>query len=322
MAIENSNQKRFALLADVAEKYYQEGKDQSEIAREVGVTRSMISRMLTEARSRGIVEIRINRPVNSNHELEDALRTRFGIESVFVVAVEDSRVDRLLQVLGWAGAEVLKKYLKADSVVGVAWGSSVSAVVDAVRTAGGLSVKIIQLVGAQGAKNAEYDGHALVTRLAEKLGGEGYFLNAPCLCQTPEIAISMRETRGIRETIEMGKQSDIALVGIGTTETEYSSFYLSGLLTEEELSVIRLNGVVGDVAGNYYYRDGSAYIDPFLSRMITIHREDLVRIPVRIGIAGGPGKVEAIRAALSSRLVNSLVTDSITAQQVLDGNSI
>jgi DNA-binding transcriptional regulator LsrR (DeoR family) len=132
----------------------------------------------------------------------------------------------------------------------------------------------------------------------------------------------MRETRGIRETIEMGKQSDIALVGIGTTETDYSSFYLSGLLTEEELSAIRRNGVVGDVAGNYYYRDGSAYMDPFLSRMITIRREDLVRIPVRIGIAGGPGKVESIRAALSSRLVNSLVTDSVTARQVLEGTSI
>ncbi len=77
--------------------------------------------------------------------------------------------------------------------------------------------------------------------------------------------------------------------------------------------------MVGDVAGNYYYRDGSAYMDPFLSRMITIRREDLVRIPVRIGIAGGPGKVEAIRAALISRLVNSLVTDSVTARQVLEG---
>ncbi len=321
MVIENSSRKRFSLLADVAEKYYLEGKDQSEIAHEVGVTRSMISRMLTEARSRGIVEIRVNRPINSDHDLENALRTRFGVESVFVSAMEDSRADRLLPVLGWAGAEVLKKHLNPKSVVGVAWGTTVSAVVDAVQAVGGLSIKIIQLVGAQGAMNAEYDGHALVSRLADKLGGEGYFLNAPCMCQTPEIAASMRETRGIRETIEMGKQADIALVGIGTTETDYSSFYLSGLLTEKELTTIRRNGVVGDVAGNYFYRDGSPYMDAFLSRMITIRREDLARIPVRIGIAGGPGKVEAIRAALISRLVNSLVTDSVTARQVLEGDS-
>ncbi len=322
MVTERNNQNRFALLADVAEKYYLEGMDQSEIARGVGVTRSMVSRMLTEARSRGIVEIRINRPVNSDHNLAEALRNRFGIESVFVAAIEDSRAERLLPDLGWAGAEVLKRIIKTDSIVGVAWGTTVSAVVNAVQPIGGLSVKVIQLVGAQGAKNAEYDGHALVSRLAEKLGGEGYFLNAPCLCQTAEIAASMRETRGIRETIEMGKKADIALVGIGTTETEFSSFYLSGLLTEEELSAIRRNGVVGDVAGNYFYRDGSAYMDPFLSRMISIRLEDLVRIPVRIGIAGGTGKVEAIRAALSSRLVNSIVTDSGTARLVLEENGI
>ena len=174
MAIERPNEKRFTLLADVAEKYYLEGKDQSEIAREVGVTRSMVSRMLTEARSRGIVDIRINHPVNSDHELEEALSARFGIESVFVAAMESSRGDRLLQVLGQAGAEALKKNLQADSIIGVAWGTSVSAVVDAIQPVGGLSVKVIQLVGAQGAMNAEYDGHALVSRLAEKLEGEGY----------------------------------------------------------------------------------------------------------------------------------------------------
>jgi DNA-binding transcriptional regulator LsrR (DeoR family) len=320
LANENSNQKRFSLLADVAEKYYLEGKDQSEIAREVGVTRSMVSRMLTEARSRGIVEIRINRPVNSDHKLAEALLDKYGIDSVFVAEVEDTSSEHLLQVLGPAGAEVLQKHLHRDSVIGVAWGTSISAVVDAVQPVNGLAVKVTQLVGAQGAKNAEYDGHALVSRLAEKLRGEGYFLNAPCLCQTPEIASSMRETRGIRETIEMGREADIALVGIGTTETEYSSFFLSGLLTEEELAEIRQKDVVGDVAGNYFYRDGSAYMDPFLSRMITIRWEDLVRIPVRIGIAGGPGKVEAIRAALISQLVNSLVTDSVTAKQILEEN--
>jgi deoxyribonucleoside regulator len=317
MVFENSNLKRFSLLADVAEKYYMEGKDQSEIASEVGVTRSMISRMLSEARNRGIVEIHIIRPVNSDHQLEDAIREKFGIESVFVAAVEGSKSERLLQVLGQAGAEVFLKSLKVNSIIGVTWGTSISAVVDAIQPISELKVKVIQLVGAQGVKNIDYDGHALVSRLAEKLGGDGYYLNAPCMCQTSEIAASMRETRGIRETIELGMKADIALLGIGTTETEYSSFFLSGLLTGEELTTIRSNRVVGDVAGNYFCEDGSPYMDAILSRMITIRLDDLIRIPVRIGIAGGPGKGEAIRAALISKLVNMLVTDSATARQIL-----
>jgi DNA-binding transcriptional regulator LsrR (DeoR family) len=155
-----------------------------------------------------------------------------------------------------------------------------------------------------------------VQRLAEKLGGAGYYINAPYLCQTAEIAQSMRDTRGIKETIDMGKEIQIALLGVGTTETEYSSYYLSGLLSEGEIEVIRKNGVVGDIASNYFNIDGTPYNDDFLNRMITIRLEDLKRVPVRIGIAGGTVKVNAIIGALNSRLVNYLVTDSFTARLI------
>jgi deoxyribonucleoside regulator len=318
MATERASQKRTGVLANVAEMYYIEGKDQSAIASEVGVTRSMISRMLTEARSRGIVEIKVIRPIHSDHELEEAIKTRFGIESVFVVSMEDTKPEKLLNNLGRAAAEVLKKYLRPNLVIGVAWGTAVSVTVDAVQTMGEPSIKVIQLVGAQGARNVEYDGHAIVKRLAEKIGGEGYYINAPYLCQTPEIAQSMRETRGIKETIDMGKETQVALLGVGTTEIEFSSYYLSGLLTEEEIEAIRKNGVVGDIASNYFDMDGTPYHDDFLNRMITIRLEDLNRIPVRIGIAGGSAKVKAIIGALNSRLVNHLVTDSNTARLILN----
>jgi deoxyribonucleoside regulator len=316
MAAERTSQKRTSLLADVAEMYYLDGKDQSDIALKVGVTRSMVSRMLTEARSRGIVEIKVIRPIHSDHELEAAIKTRFGIESVFVVSMEDTKPEKMLITLGYAAAEVLKKYLRADLLIGVAWGTAVSATVDAVQLMAEPTIKVIQLVGAQGARNVEYDGHAIVQRLAEKLGGEGYYINAPYLCQTPEIAQSMRVTKGIKETIDMGKESQVALLGIGTTETEFSSLYLSGLLSGDEIDVIRKNGVVGDIASNYFSMDGTPYNDDFLERMIRIRHDDLTRIPVRIGIAGGSAKVKAIIGALNSRLVNHLVTDSITARLI------
>jgi deoxyribonucleoside regulator len=318
MAKKKNSQERTNLLADVAEMYYIEGNDQSMIAREVGVTRSMISRMLTEARNQGIVEIRIHRPINSDPELENALREKFGIASVLVVSMEGNGQQKLRSVLGNAAAGVWLQLLSPNPVIGVAWGTTVAETVDAIQPQAMSSAKVVQLVGAQGAKNVEYDGHALVKRLAEKLGGEGYYLNAPCLCQSAAIAESIRETRGIRETIEMGKQIHIALLGIGTTQTEYSSFFLSGLLTADELATLRKNQVVGDIAGNYFKKDGSPYTDEFLRRMITIHWEDLLKIPVRIGVAGGPGKTDAITGALRSGLITHLVTDSVTARLITD----
>ncbi len=317
MADERINQNRASLLADVAEMYYSQGKDQSAIAREIGVTRSMVSRMLTEARNRGIVEIKIIRPIQSEFELEEAIKKRFGIASVFVVAVRGSNQDKLLVELGKAGAEVLNRYLTPDSILGLAWGTTISSVVDAVESTGNFPVKVVQLVGAMGAQNAEYDGHALVQRMATKLGGESYFINAPYLCQSREIAQSMMETKGIKETIELGKQIQIALLGIGTTEIKYSSYFLAGLLPEDEIEKLENFGVVGDVASNYFLINGKPYHDDFMKRLITIQHRDLIKIPVRIGVGGGPGKVKSIIGALQSNLLSVLVTDSITARAVL-----
>ena len=318
MTNEKLSPKRMGLLADVAEMYYLEGKDQSNIALRVGVTRSMVSRMLTEAKQLGIVEIRVIRPIRSDPELEQAIKNKFDIENVNVVSIEDSKPERLLKFLGRAAAEVLKKQLQPDKAIGVAWGTTVSATIEAFQAIREPSIKVVQLVGAQGARVVEYDGHMIVKQLAEKLGGEGYYINAPYLCQTPEIAQSLRETRGIKETIDMGKEVKIALLGIGTTRTEYSSFYLSGLLSEEEIEVIRKNGVVGDIASNYFKLDGTPYKDDILDRIITIRLDDLKRIPVRIGIAGGSAKVNAIIGALNSKLINYLVTDSLTAMTIMN----
>ncbi|MCK7483229.1 MAG: hypothetical protein M0C28_43905 [Candidatus Moduliflexus flocculans] len=65
MAEQYSSNERASLLADVAEMYYLEEKGQAEIARRVGVTRSMVSRMLKEAREKSIVEVRVHRPLRS-----------------------------------------------------------------------------------------------------------------------------------------------------------------------------------------------------------------------------------------------------------------
>lgn len=49
-------------LSYVARRYYLEGQKQSDIARELGVSRPLVSRMLSEARELGIVEITVHEP--------------------------------------------------------------------------------------------------------------------------------------------------------------------------------------------------------------------------------------------------------------------
>jgi deoxyribonucleoside regulator len=177
-------QDRASLLADVAEMYYLEQKNQAEIAKAVGVTRSMISRMLTEARENGIVEIRIQRPLQSDPELEAALKEQFGLKDVFVVVTNHRSGERLKRTLGSAGAQALKRYLAPQKILGLAWGTSISATVDAFETSEPMPMKVVQLVGAMGAHNMEYDGHDLVARITEKLGAKPSTLTRPICART------------------------------------------------------------------------------------------------------------------------------------------
>ena len=144
-------QDRISLLADVAEMYYLEEKNQAAIAKTIGVTRSMVSRMLTEARESGIVEIRIQRPLQSDPELESILKDRFGLKDVFVVNTNHRSGERLVRALGNAGAQMLARYLAPQKTLGLAWGTSISATVDAFEATKPIPVKVVQLVGAMGA---------------------------------------------------------------------------------------------------------------------------------------------------------------------------
>ena len=58
-----SSQKQWNTLATVANLYYNSGLTQNQIADMMYTSRSKISRMLSEARELGIVEIRINEPL-------------------------------------------------------------------------------------------------------------------------------------------------------------------------------------------------------------------------------------------------------------------
>lgn len=318
MVVPQLSGERSALLADVAELYYIEGLKQSEIANRIGVDRSMVSRMLAEARKRKIVEIRIHRPLSTNRDLEIGLVQRFNLHRACVL--EDSGDDfaQLLKQLGVAGATLLKDYIKPGITLGLSWGTGVSSVVDAYEQPRPVSMQIVQLVGALGAQNSVYDGPGLVQRLAQIIGCEGYFLNAPFIVEEPVIAQALLSNQNVAEAMSLAKNCDLAVVGVGSTEPEYSSFYQAGYVPLADVNQLRELGMVGDVCGRHFTLEGKTPELEFHTRIVTISEGDLKNIPIRIAVAGGIGKVNAILGALRAGYINVLVTDDQVAKTLLE----
>ena len=313
---------RSELLSDVAEMYYEDGLTQSEIADTVGVTRSAISRMLTEARERGIVEIRIIRPLRFDSALESALSERFDIPSIHVLKwTQRDQIEVLRNRLGKAAARKLEEILKPNITIGVPWGTTVTATIEALEVNAFSGARVVQLIGVLGSSSHAYNGQALVEQLARKLGGEAVYLYTPGIVENADMARALLNNPDIRQAIEVGRACDIALLGVGTTDPDFSSLYLGGHISQEDLTYLRANGAVGDISGYFFDRNGELLDIEFHDRLVGISAEDLLRIPTRIGMAGGPTKAEALLGALRSQFINILITDSLTAEEILELDS-
>ncbi|NTU75393.1 MAG: sugar-binding transcriptional regulator [Anaerolineaceae bacterium] len=308
---------RAELLADVAEMYYLKEETQAAISKQVGVTRSMVSRMLNEARQMGIVEININRPLTFDLELQAALEERFGIKFSFVIKVSSYDPEVLVQRLGVAGAFFLSTQLRPGLILGLPWGTTVAAIVDNLKVEIEVAVKVVQLVGALGSRNLKYDGHTVVQRLAQKLGGEAYYLNAPFLVDNKTVVDALINSPTVRDTLKMAENCDLALLGIGSTDLEYSTYFNAGYLTYDEVVALQKTGAIGGVCGVHYDLQGRVCAKDFQKRMITIDETALHKIPERVGVAGGPGKVAPLLGALRSKLINAVITDTSTARELL-----
>ena len=82
------------LLVKVAQLYHLQGLNQDQIGRQLGVSRSKVSRMLKEARERGLVEISIHYPSRFSLELERRLEAELGLREAVVVNTGGSGARR------------------------------------------------------------------------------------------------------------------------------------------------------------------------------------------------------------------------------------
>ncbi|MGI6741992.1 MAG: sugar-binding domain-containing protein [Brevefilum sp.] len=74
-------------------------------------------------------------------------------------------------------------------MVGASWGTAISATVDEIENSTKVpNIKVVQLLGALGSRNTEYDAHAIVQRLSGKLDAEAIFMNAPFLVNDANVA--------------------------------------------------------------------------------------------------------------------------------------
>jgi DNA-binding transcriptional regulator LsrR (DeoR family) len=308
---------RQAVLAEVATLYWVDKLNQEQIARQIGRSVPTVSRLLAEAEAAGIVEVRIRYPTTVEPDLQAELTARFGLQLARVLADATTDPARLLAQLGELAARHLTTILADGMTISVGWGTTLYEVVQALRPALYRDVRVAQALGSLGSKLPAIDNHLITRLLADRVGGSPHFLPAPMIVESEAVRAALLADRQVRETLEIGRRADLALVGIGVAEPDLAGMYRAGYIDDAMLDGIRAAGAVGDVLVDFFDRAGRRLDLPVTRRVIGLGLDDLVATPMSIGIAGGTRKAAAILGALRAGLLHVLITDEAAARAVI-----
>ncbi|MCP4167217.1 MAG: sugar-binding transcriptional regulator [Chloroflexi bacterium] len=304
------------LLYKIAKAYYEDGLTQRQIGARLGLSRIKISRLLNQAREQGIVQITILPSQEPNADIERALEDRFGLQEAVVVSPNDYSTAEVLASLGPAAAECLVRGLNGDEIVGLSWGTTLHAVIEALPAKSWPEMTVVQLLGGLGHPVAEIHGTDLTRRMAQRFGAKLRLLPAPGVVKSKLVRDALIEDPQIGGTLAVACQADIAILGIGIP-LHGSVVQQSGILSREEIVELMDDGAVGDIGLRFFDRNGRPMDHEVNDRMIGLTLAQIKNIPRRIGVAGGEGKLEVIHGALAGKLINVLVTDDITAARLL-----
>lgn len=304
-------------LARVAEMYYESGLGQSEIAARLGYSRSMISRLISEARAKGVVEIRINHPVRRRLDIESALKARFALDHVRVLAHNTDSYATMLRRMGVLAAGLLGELVTDHMTIGVSWGATLADTIAALPPSPRRGVRVVQIIGSLGARKPENDGPELTRKLARALGGDFETMPAPLVVDNKRMRDLLLSDSRIKQVIAAARHADLLVLGIGSVDPEYSSLLREGFIRQDQLTELVKRGAVGDFCALHFDADGRFMDSDIARRTVGIDFDSAKAVPQRLGIAGGAAKSRTILGALRGGLITSLVTDEIAASDVL-----
>lgn len=308
-----ANNARRELAIRVAWLYHERGLNQQEVADRLGLSRSTISRILTNAERDGIVRVLITEPLPESARLSEALVGRYGLVGAIVGHALEGESPMLAAAT--AMARRLETIAASGSIkVAAGWGRTIAM---SARETRSMRTSGLVLVDAFGHTTTD-DMTAAVevtSTLARKFDAKVMHVPSPGFASSAEIAESFLESPPVARALEQARTADVIIVSVGVIGSE-SLVLAEGFMTAAAMDHVIAGGAVGEIFGRYFDAEGNKVDAPGL-HPVALTLDELRNAPRVIGVAAGTEKAPAIRAAIASGILNELVIDETLASALL-----
>lgn len=295
--------------------YYVAGNSQEQIAQKLGVSRQTAQRLVSLSVSEGLVKVRLDHPIGRCLELAEKLRAAFALDYSEVVPTDPGSDSTVLGIAQAAAAEIERRLKAPDPIVmAIGTGRTLKATIEQLTPMEAPQHKLVSLTG-----NIAPDGSAsfynVIFNMADAIKARSFPMPLPVIASSREERDMLLRQPMVKETLALAARADVTYIGIGDLGAD-APLFLDGFITEPELKALQKAGAIGEIVGWAFDAQGK------LIEGLTNERVASAPLPSResslvVALAKGSRKLPGIRAALNRRLVNGLLTDESTAEQLL-----
>jgi len=311
--------KRYYYKLKAAQLYYIENRRQKDITDILHISKPTLIALLKEAVDEGIVHIEIRNLKNSQlfFELESQLRNALNIDDVLIA--KRDKAENISHSLCALLAQHLATILKPKLKIGFGWGRTLSVLSSFLEPQRNIyELQLIPLMG-QPERNAGSNmaSNSLCDIIAQKYQrcSVDYF-SLPLILRSNVNTKQLKELPDVQEILNKMDDLDMAIVGIDS-DPKTSTFLFTEQVGVEFLDELISKGVVGNICSHFININGDIVNTSLDERIMAITPQQLKRIPQVIGVAGGSDKVRSIIGGAKTGIFNMLITDEITAQEIL-----
>ncbi|MDF0602089.1 sugar-binding transcriptional regulator [Psychromarinibacter sp. C21-152] len=311
-----STDPRIDLAARAAWLSYEKARTQDQIAAELQVSRQVVQRLIALAHNSDLIEFRLKHALSDCIRLAEELRERYDLRSCEVAPTESGSTEDIPTV-GAAGARYLELMMtpREPTVIGVGNGTTMREVSHRLRRMDRPNCRCVSLMG-----NLTRDGrashHDVVIWISDRLNAECYPRPMPVVANTAAEREVLQAQHGFRSITDLVGKARFLLMGIGYWGDD-ASLLRDGFLTRDETQQAMNVGAVGEFLGYAIDAQGNIVDADYHARLTSFRPWPDQDRPVVI-VASGVKRAPAIRAALTGRLANCLITDANTARLLLE----
>lgn len=303
-------------IAEVCWHYYVNEMTQAEIARVMDVTRLRVNQAIQRAKALGIIKIQIESPFLPRFELQKRLVDELGIKRAVICPANHNDYE-FHRGVGAALAEHLTERLRTAEwkSFGVSWGLTLESAIRKLQRQSHPELEVVSILGGT-AQGSTFNSFGIASGFADVLGAHYSILTAPIYLSSGINRDVFLSQYSLQEHFKKFDTLDAVLLTCSNV-SEKSFLVSHGLPQGLTVEALKASGAIGDVLGQFLDKDGNSVSKAIDDRAIGMPLDRVLEVREKILSAAGPHKVDIIHAACRRGLVDTLITDDVTAELLL-----